>query len=492
MSKFLLFGLCILLFCPIVFGDVNVSIVEGRNFQCLVGETCESDVLLYNFGSEAVFNFGCYDSEFVSFPDVVDSISGNSEVGLRVVSSANVEVDDYFVTECFFDRRIAYYGDNRTFFINFNNSWSENKVYLRVGDVLNVSNFDTITHNFGDLDGNEFNFVLNPSESVLVTWSEVKDVHFYDSVSGDAGWVYVLNRSGVEFVHDSDDDFNFSFNFNSFFGNSSLLVDLLTDNFVISYDVVKEGVLRLQNVGDLSVLNVSFVGSDDWLSFFYEGVEVTSFDLVSGGERYVNFKLNANITHTVQTNKSYVLPVVIGGSNFVSVVKNVSFFVNHANLSGGVMAVGNDTVYVVNVEATLQYCRDNPNASECAVLNENRTVEIVVVRDAVYQFNFSEDEIISIREYMVNFPESLARVNNLIMVLGDTVNNVNDSANALNDTLVPTNLFLQNETARLREQLSVQAWWFVGLLVIIFGIIFMTWSASETKKDRMRNIEVIE
>ncbi len=139
--------------------------------------------------------------------------------------------------------------------------------------------------------------------------------------------VDVMNTNGL--INNPDFDAVFNLSVNNVYVNTTINMNVPISSYNLSLTNSQQGLLSITNTGNNVAHNVSLKAN--WFSF-----SENNFNINSGQTKVISYTINAlgHLTHTNQTNKTYIQNLTLFG-NFGKIVKPFSIFVEYGQVSIG-------------------------------------------------------------------------------------------------------------------------------------------------------------
>jgi len=465
-----------------------------------------------NYGDMDLYNLTSSNIEYFKFPEISILEKANITQGLNASNetiniihptsklySFFVETDeifdkDYVTTFSFFYKKwIDIEKTERNITIN-DSGFIPSYLEANQDDLIYITNTDDKNHTVTEL-SNHFNYNIAPNSFIVLNWTEIESIHFYDKISSFVGKINVTNKTEYSLVHSSNLDRTVPINLKSKYKVSNVTFSIFVDSFSMGHSETVINALNIVNNGDETAYNISF--SADWTSF-----EPINFDLEASKNKIVYFNTTpSNITRTEHTNKTYNIEITAKGSNFESTTKSINVEINYNNFNITTAIDGGNIYYITDegiadfCEKNKQFCLENPEDCPCPVFNitvekiQEKEGEVIVGKD-------SFDRSTSILETWANEDtiRSTERQTELKAIKGkiqDVEVNVNNKLNNFGEKLDLTSqdiALLKNNTLNIGAIITgttntVKSGINLGLIALVCVIIYVGYLHLKKQKE---------
>jgi len=292
-------------------------------------------------------------------------------------------------------------GDSNTQYpIKFNRETIDNCVFSIIsGESVLLNYTDTTEMKLYNIDTQAEFKTFNSPDIYLLSGLAVGDFRFEIRRLGYAIHsckISVLPNTGL--INDPNLDLILNLNIKNNYVNTAINLESVSkDNFDLKfYETFPGNHIVLKNTGNETAKNINISG--EWMTF-----GENNFDILPGATYFVSFSVKPSITHTNQTNKTYVKNLYISG-NFPQVVKNISISVQYADVNSELGDTEQGLVSFIT-----QFCNENPN-----ICNTEPRIIYRSINDSENYFNatLGENQLKSVFMALADFIENQEEVNN--------------------------------------------------------------------------------
>lgn len=472
------FVMLLLLFLPIVFGELQVLPASQSVDVVLNSERLVFFELRNGFAYD-VFDINFSKADFVSIV-TIDRLDANKSVNV----TARIKTNKTFERQSFSSQVSFKYLDivdvgSKTFEVNISSGgFVPQTINIKIGDKIQFNNvggleaivLDQYNHRY-------FDNVVGVGQSVVVQgFNQIDDFTYNDANDFTKVGRVVVSNSSEQLISNPDLFKSVGFNILSSFAESDLDMDIIPSvNVTVEFDSFQEIQVRLSNVGSVKIHDVFLDVTDkkSWFSF-----SDNSFDLDQGQNRFITVKIKPVINNSNQTNKTYSIFVRAEGVNTGLVDRELAVFIpfdvsaiNLGNLTREQLI--EQIRALSNVLASLDL---SDSCSEEKIVYVNSSVEFDK-EDAIKNFRALNQNTESIKSFLEKNTKSCSDI--FLQLEG-----LSNLADDLNDSIVKA-----NELAEGSEQGFLTSTNNLLLLIIIFFFVivlgYVIWRVRSVKKKRL-------
>lgn len=324
------------------------------------------------------------------------------------------------------------------------------------GSNIIWTNNDDITHS---VTGESFDKDILTSETFTHPFNSPGTYTYHDKFSNLEGQVIVKDILGEDLARDPLTDSQFNIHIKSTRVDTSLNIELIDgSNFSVNSNGKKDSVLKLTNIGEKAALNISLKG--EWFDFGKD-----SFLLGKGEETFVTFSILPQIISPNETDKTYSKSIIVEGSNFLPVSRNLSIFIPYnpdAQVGDSISRFFNQTLnedFLIGLLNTV--CKAQPDYDLC----KPKIVETIVYQEKLPNIDFTEDEVKKFKE----LPGIIKRSDN---AFNDKYSQITKDIQSIKESLGPIKKSIE-ESKKLQEknESSVRAIKAVLIILFILGLL---------------------
>lgn len=325
---------------------------------------------------------------------------------------------------------------------------------IRQGDKIIWKNLDTISHS---ITSSKFDYTLTPNQTQEIIFSEQEIINYQDLILFYGGTLEVLSRNSEEKVHNPDYDKVIRINLDVTLDPTTLGIENEQDNYTIDATGSVEGLLKIENIGDITAQRVELSSEPNWIRF-----DENSFSLDINQKNFVTYYIEPAIFETEETDKNHTITLKIKGSNTEEYIQEINIFVPYSDVFDDINTNEGFLMFFT------RFCKQNPNIMIC-----NNTIQEGggnVVIDSVVPINITEREVFAMLKRIQRIEDSNDRTNNELKKLADELGlTLPEVMNMLNQSV---SMQQENERSSIVAQ---RGFWlfmgfigFIGLMVALF------------------------
>lgn len=265
-------------------------------------------------------------------------------------------------------------------------------IQIRRDDSIIFTNLGTISHTVTSTD---FNYALPSNTSRTVVFPTIKSIDYWDANIGFHGTINVVSKQIGYLTTNPDNDITISFNINTNYPSTSISYELIENSFQVNYNGQTESMLKVLNTGSNPAINITLTGHS-WLSF-----DENNFNLSSGNNNYLIFKIKPLIYLTSDTNKTHTLNINIMGANTNQISTSVSVNIPLHDFGEGLTNVSR--------EELLEKIRILQKILEEYLKGQTTPEKIIEYRDTVIGVNYTEQDVLEQKTRLTNIEDVLTK-----------------------------------------------------------------------------------
>lgn len=330
----------------------GLTITSNSDFNITKEQDIDKLINLTIYNSEPFdfYNIKPKNDDIITMTEIPILLSGQS-INITATLNKNNNFNGEIEIRGDYNTTIGASNKTEVIKISYNNGFDKCNLDLVKGDSVIWINEDLDEVKLKNTDTNEYFTTINEnenytkvfSESIVLNYLAVWLVPFTDICQ-----INVQNDSGL--VHKSEYDAKINLDLNINYKNTTIETTFLTTSYSLDYNQNKEDVFAIKNTGNetayIKLSSDNIVFSND------------NFNLNAGDSINVDYEIKPFVTKTNDTNKTYNKLIKIKG-NFPTLTKNISVYINYANLDNIITDGEIDFEYWGNLFNLI--CISNPN-----------------------------------------------------------------------------------------------------------------------------------
>lgn len=362
------------------------------------------DLTLTNHNTFDIYNIGFTDTNFVTLP-TISKLEVNESVKINITVLADIKTTQTLTSTCSYYYYLGIPTSPETYYINITNvSFIPHHINISIGDTITWKNIDDVIHSVTNPP--TFDKDLNPNETWSYTFNQQG---YYDVLDIHLGLHNLITVSNISasLIHDNDKDRLLTINLQSFYKESTINLELIENNFTISYDSYKEGILKITNAGNQTAINITLKSNPNWITF-----EKQNFNLTKDQYTYVNYILQPIILNESETNKSYDINIDAKSSNTPTANTILNVFIPYEEF---VIPTANLTnAELIELIKTLQ--------KQLAEIDWGTDQEVkIIYRDTLIGINYTEKDVYEMMRNYLYLKDDVEKSLNTIKPSIDTL-----------------------------------------------------------------------
>ncbi|MBU0958139.1 MAG: hypothetical protein KKF56_05010 [Nanoarchaeota archaeon] len=425
--------------------NIDVKVGEQKTFQLTMNNS---------------FNFAIMDFEFTNltgftFPNVTldPHTSGTIDFTVNRQNSISASIP----SKVGFKYLVELPQEIETHYINITEmGYSPNFLAIKQGDTVVWRNIDDITHT---VTSGIFDYNIGVNQSASHLFNEVREVNYQDLIVFYGGTIDVLNKTAQSKAHNPNYDIIWTVNVNSISDPTQLQVTIDDNDYTVEATGVKEGSIKIENIGNKTAERIELTSSSDWLKF-----DENNFDLATGDKNFVTFKIQPRIYSSNETNMTYHFDVTVKASNSDPYITPISVYVPYSDVMEDLDTAEGFLTWFWGV-----YCVDHPEIFLCNTSATTGGGEGgVEYRDVEIPMNVSAVDFYNLIRRIQRMEDSNQRTDNELKLLADKWGlTMPQLMNLMNQSVA-----LQVENEDKEKESSISRWIF-GICVLISISIFL-------------------